>query len=55
MVCKENFKGIDIFCGTSKVQEPCNHCGKSIREQSQSGCLEITCYRQFLKNNHKNN
>jgi len=28
-------------------QEPCNYCGKTLREQMK-GCNEITCYRQFL-------
>jgi hypothetical protein len=28
-------------------QDPCNFCGKTLREQMQ-GCSEITCYRQFL-------
>lgn len=30
-----------------REQEPCNNCGKSLREQMK-GCNEITCYRQFL-------
>ena len=29
-------------------QENCNTCGKTIREQMK-GCTEISCYRQFLK------
>jgi hypothetical protein len=28
-------------------QDPCNLCGKTLREQMK-GCYEITCYRQFL-------
>jgi hypothetical protein len=28
-------------------KEPCNFCGKTLREQMK-GCNEITCYRQFL-------
>jgi transcription elongation factor Elf1 len=30
-------------------QEICNNCGKTLREQTQRGCNEISCYRQFLK------
>lgn len=29
-------------------QENCNTCGKTLREQMK-GCAEISCYRQFLK------
>ena len=29
-------------------QDPCNFCGKTLREQMK-GCGEITCYRQQLK------
>jgi hypothetical protein len=28
-------------------KDPCNFCGKTLREQMK-GCNEITCYRQFL-------
>lgn len=28
-------------------QEPCNNCGKTLREQ-MNGCSQITCYRQFF-------
>ena len=28
-------------------QDPCNLCGKTLREQMK-GCYEITCHRQFL-------
>ena len=41
-----------IFNSTMMKQEtleeqPCNYCGKTLREQMK-GCNEITCYRQFL-------
>lgn len=29
-------------------QNPCNYCGKSLREQ-MNGCKEISCYRQHFK------
>lgn len=31
-----------------QLQEPCNYCGNTVRQQSQ-GCNEISCYRQHLK------
>lgn len=37
----------------TKRQDPCNRCGKNLIEQTQRGCSEITCYRQFMNKHEK--
>lgn len=42
-------EGLPMIELDNKNQEPCNFCGKTVREQMK-GCNKITCYRQFLPN-----
>lgn len=46
----EDFKKSKAPQSKSKKEEqnPCNYCGKPLREQ-MNGCKESSCYRQFLK------
>lgn len=43
--------GITIKLVRDTTQDPCDYCGKTLREQLK-GCNELRCYRQHLKDNH---